>query len=419
VLLLGAAPAFGITQATVLDRAQRRIDRPVPYSQTKYYAGYRTDCSGYVSMCWATGSSYNTRTFHQVTHRIAVDELRPGDALLKKGYHIRLFYGWLDDAHTTYISYESAYGRIAGCRLHSIAEDLRYGYVPVRYDRMTSTPTGGNVLKNPSFDTWPRAWSSAPEQPAWWQTSGGEWFDTLALRRKSVYRTARNSLQLMNLSDDPTAYTELAQTAAIVPGARYRLNGWAITDNDPKGIELGLTYLDAYGNPVNEARTAGDGWGVNPRTFKMMSVILTAPPEAVTARVTVRLAGGSIETSAGPLAGTKAIVDDLSLARPQVVVTAKASRPTAYTGTRVSLSGTVSPNRAVGMPAVVYVQRPGSGWSKLATITVEPSGSAGSWRRTFTFTRSMPRGTYRFRTYVPRIPDYLGATSPSASVRLR
>ena len=102
-VLLGASQAFAITRATVLDRAQRRIDLPVGYSQSKYYAGYRTDCSGYVSMCWATGSSYNTRTFYQVTHRISVADLRPGDALLKKGYHIRLFYGWLDDAHTTYI----------------------------------------------------------------------------------------------------------------------------------------------------------------------------------------------------------------------------------------------------------------------------------------------------------------------------
>jgi hypothetical protein len=223
----------------------------------------------------------------------------------------------------------------------------------------------------------------------------------------------------MNLSDDPTAYTELAQTAAIVPGAKYRLNGWATTAYDPRGLELGLTYLDSFGNPVNEARTTGDAWGVNPTTFKMMSVILTAPPEAVAARVTVRLAGGSVETTAGPLAGTKAVLDDISLARPQVVVTAKTSRSTAYTGTTVKLSGAVSPRRAVGMPAVVYIQRPGRAWSKLATVTVDPSGSAGAWTRSFTFTRSMPRGTYRFRTYVPRIPEYLGATSASVSVRLR
>ena len=111
---LGATSALAITRNTVLYRAQRRVDMPVPYSQAKRYAGYRTDCSGYVSSCWATGTSWNTRTFFRVTHRISVSELRPGDAMLKKGYHIRLFYGWVDDAHTSYVAYESANGQVAG-----------------------------------------------------------------------------------------------------------------------------------------------------------------------------------------------------------------------------------------------------------------------------------------------------------------
>jgi len=418
-VLLGASQAFAISRTTILERAQRRIDRPVPYSQSKYYAGYRTDCSGYVSMCWATGSSYNTRTFYKVTHRIAVGDLRPGDALLKKGYHIRLFYGWLDDAHTQYISYESAYGKIAGCRIHSIAEDLGYGYVPVRYDRITYGPTSGNVLKNASFDTWARAWSSAAEKPAWWQTNADPWGPSIAVHRKSVYRSPLNSLQLKNPSADPGSFSELSQTAAVVPGAKYRLTGWATTANDPAGLELGLTYLDPNGNPIAQSLATGDACGANPTTFKMMSVVLTAPPEAVAARVTVRLAGGSIDTSSGPVAGASAILDDLSLARPQVSVSAKTSRTTARTGTTVTLSGVVTPKSAVGRPAVVYIKKPGASWTRLATVTVEPSGSAGAWKRKVTFKRSMPRGKYRFRTTVPAIPEYLGATSASVSVRLR
>ena len=36
------------------------LDAQVPYSQSKYYGGYRTDCSGFVSMCWDLGTSTDT-----------------------------------------------------------------------------------------------------------------------------------------------------------------------------------------------------------------------------------------------------------------------------------------------------------------------------------------------------------------------
>jgi hypothetical protein len=98
--LLSAPGAQAITRDAVLTRAQAWVDSPVPYSQSKYHLGYRTDCSGYVSMCWSTGTSWATSSFGAVTHRIPTAQLRPGDAMLKKGYHIRLFEGWVDATHT-------------------------------------------------------------------------------------------------------------------------------------------------------------------------------------------------------------------------------------------------------------------------------------------------------------------------------
>jgi len=204
-----------------------------------------------------------------------------------------------------------------------------------------------------------------------------------------------------------------------VPGAKYRLNAWAMSAHDPRGVELALAYVDSYGDEVGVSRTTGDVSGVNPTSFRLMSVVMTAPPTAIAARVTVRVAGGSVETSTGPVAGTSVVLDDMSLARPQVYVTTKANRTTAYRTTTISLSGVVAPASAVGSPAVIYMQKPGSSWSKLATVTVGPAGSAGAWRRSYTFKRTMPSGTYRFRAYVPAIPEYLGATSSSASVRVR
>src|SRR5262245_56574165 len=39
------------------------LDANVPYSQSKSRGGYRTDCSGFVSMCWELGQSYTTADF--------------------------------------------------------------------------------------------------------------------------------------------------------------------------------------------------------------------------------------------------------------------------------------------------------------------------------------------------------------------
>lgn len=75
------------------------LDADVPYSQSRQYEGYRTDCSGFVSMCWELDQSYPTSTFYAGDGDANVlgsfDELAPGDALVKNG-HMVLFLGWND-----------------------------------------------------------------------------------------------------------------------------------------------------------------------------------------------------------------------------------------------------------------------------------------------------------------------------------
>lgn len=312
--LLGATNALAIGRDTVLARAQSWVDAPVKYSQSKYHLGYRTDCSGYVSMCWKTGTSWSTRSFHAVTKRIKTSQLLPGDALLKKGYHIRLFYGWTDATHTQYVAYEAG-TTVAVCRIHSIADDLHAGYVPTRYKRITNSPKPANLLQNGSFNVWARSWGAQPEQPVWWQVSG-PWWQMLVAHRKDAYRSARNSLQLINPSEDPSDCTELTQSVPVVAGATYRLSAWAETAFDPSGLELDLAYLDAAGQPLAQASTTGDRSSITGSAFREMSAASTAPTAAVTAVVTVRLAGGdSSETTGSVVPGTSATLDDLSLTR--------------------------------------------------------------------------------------------------------
>jgi hypothetical protein len=88
----------------------------VPYSQTTIRnPGYRTDCSGYVSMCLDLPGPGLT-TVSLVTggyiHEITPDELLPGDLVGRCGPgtegdagHVVVFDRW-DQGHTTYWAYE-------------------------------------------------------------------------------------------------------------------------------------------------------------------------------------------------------------------------------------------------------------------------------------------------------------------------
>ncbi len=316
LVALGPASALAISRNSVLARAQTRIDSPVKYSQKRRYLGYRTDCSGYVSMCWKTKTSWSTRSFKSVTRRISVSQLKPGDALLKRGYHIRLFYGWVDEAHTQYVAYEAGSGLVGVCRVHSIAEDLRAGYKPTRYRRITDSPASANLLHNGSFDVWARSWSGGGS-PVWWQTSGTWWQPSAsAVQRKDLFRSARSSLLLRNQGSLPEADAELSQSVPVLPSATYQLTVWATTVGDPGALELSLEYLNAAGESVARTVTSGDESGVDGSTFKAMSVQLASPPDAVRALVTIRLAGTApTEDQSTTAPGNSVTLDDVSLVR--------------------------------------------------------------------------------------------------------
>lgn len=420
VALAIAPNAYAISRDSVLSRAQGWADRPVKYSQSKYHLGYRTDCSGYVSMCWATRTSWSTSTFHAVTHRIKVSQLKPGDAMLKRGYHIRLFYGWLDDAHTTYIAYESGYGKVAAVRLHSLASDLAAGYVPVRYDRISDSPASTNVLRNHSFNTWPQEWSSAPERPAWWSVSGPG-YATFAARRKDVYRTARNSLLLANPSTSAEDSAEMSQTVAVVPGFNYTLSAWIRTPSEPAKLSARFAYFDALGRTLAETSTAGSAWGLGNAAFRRVYAQLMAPPGAVKAQVLVSLAGGvTTDTATGlPITGTSATLDDVTLTRPRVAVGIGASARSVRRGRTVTLKGSVAPTSAVGARVSVYVAPPGKSWRRCAKTSVVSAGNSAAWSFKYRTSKRWRRGAYRFRVVAPAVPGYLSATSKIVSVRAR
>jgi len=138
VALLGLLPttAHAITRTDVLNRAHGWVAKKVRYSQSSTFAGYRRDCSGFVSMAWKLGRSYTSRTIHSVAVRIPLSHLRPGDAVHTPG-HVAIFVKWANKARSAYVAMEeSTWGRPA---LHHV-RPLGRGATALRYHGIEEAP---------------------------------------------------------------------------------------------------------------------------------------------------------------------------------------------------------------------------------------------------------------------------------------
>lgn len=422
-VLSGATPAAAISRNTVLSRAQTWMDAQIPYSQTTYYKGYRTDCSGYVSMSWRTGFSYSTRSFHSVSTSIAVEALKPGDALHKVG-HIRLFYGWLDDSHTLYMCYEQT-GPTLKSSIRSVADDLAAGYHACRYRHITDSAPSRNLLRNPAFDVWAKPWGEWVVRPVWWTVDGSN-ETTLGIRRKGVSRSGNNSFELMNTSEDPASYTVMSQVVTVTPETTYAVSAWIRSASGLGALRVSVDYLNPAGASVARLRTYGNSWPLGADSFERVTFALKSPADAVRARVVIRLAGGTTVIGTETVPGTSAIIDDVALLQPYSSVSMARSRSSAYIGTKVRLSGVLSASPsavstiAVGRPVTVMVMKPGTSvWVKHHDHTTYLSEGQAIWRCAYTFRRGMKKGTYRFKVDVPAFGDFLGSTSSTVTVTLK
>lgn len=126
---------------TAIERGLAWYDARVPYNQSRSHEGYRTDCSGFVSMCWETGTSYTTASFAAgtaVQHLASYSDLLPGDALLYRTSgegHVMLFAGWADSGHSNACVIEER-STALGMQFHTRAVSSLHsiGYKPIRSD---------------------------------------------------------------------------------------------------------------------------------------------------------------------------------------------------------------------------------------------------------------------------------------------
>lgn len=118
LLTLVATPALGMSRSLVMARAQRWVDVAIPYSQTGWAdeigttvnspsAGWRRDCSGFVSMSWNLAKpGASTRTLAGYSTAVTKESLQPGDALVAYNNHAVIFGGWADAQRYSYYAYE-------------------------------------------------------------------------------------------------------------------------------------------------------------------------------------------------------------------------------------------------------------------------------------------------------------------------
>lgn len=141
-------PAAGaITRSEVMQRANSWVHKRVRYSQSGYSGGYRRDCSGMVSMAWGLGKSYTSSNIASRATRIGFNELKPGDALLRRGRHVEIFGGWKDRRQRTFYALEQVgWGQVASKRV----KDIPRGAVAIRLKGIQDAPTNLMVASVPA-----------------------------------------------------------------------------------------------------------------------------------------------------------------------------------------------------------------------------------------------------------------------------
>ncbi|WTW93821.1 peptidoglycan-binding protein [Streptomycetaceae bacterium NBC_01309] len=155
-----------VTRDQIIERAQSWSDVVVPYSQSGYRGGYRTDCSGYVSMAWGLAQNAWTGNLADYAAPISKSDLKPGDILLfhnaanpMRGSHVVIFERWTDSSRASYVGYEQTQPGTKHRTIPYAYFNYSSGYKAYRYKNVvegggtgggTTTP-GTTVPGTPAF----------------------------------------------------------------------------------------------------------------------------------------------------------------------------------------------------------------------------------------------------------------------------
>lgn len=129
-----SAPPTSGDRAAIVARGKAWVDARIPYSMSRYHDGWRTDCSGFISMAWnlrsSSGGKINANTsslWNYATQFTDINSLKPGDAINSSARggatgganHVVLFVKWTDQSQHKFLAYEekgTAYGTVASTK---------------------------------------------------------------------------------------------------------------------------------------------------------------------------------------------------------------------------------------------------------------------------------------------------------------
>ncbi len=171
-----------ITRSEIIARADTWMHPPVPYNQDANKDGYRTDCSGYVSMAWKLPQNLWTGNLDQVGVPIGYNDLKAGDMLLYhnladpvNGSHVVLFERWTGAVGGDFYIYEQS-PPATKHRLWSQAGYSRSLFKPFRY-KNTVEDSLGNGLSSVVYGGVLRFFGRGMDGQLiqYYQDSGGVW----------------------------------------------------------------------------------------------------------------------------------------------------------------------------------------------------------------------------------------------------
>jgi hypothetical protein len=140
-LQLVAAPT--VTRSQMIANARTwnpGTPQRIPYSQTAYHNGYRTDCSGYVSMTLGLpqpGTNTVGLASSQFSRPISIPELQTGDLMIDAlgnnvTRHVVIFEKWANSAKTAYWAFEQRGSFGTDYRVRSYGLEPGSEYKPYR-----------------------------------------------------------------------------------------------------------------------------------------------------------------------------------------------------------------------------------------------------------------------------------------------
>ncbi|MGA5299514.1 FG-GAP-like repeat-containing protein [Nucisporomicrobium flavum] len=294
------SPGSAISRSEIITRAETWVAAAVPYSMDAYYGGYRTDCSGFVSMALRTNGSYWTGNLNEIGKPVAFTDLRPGDFMNyhnpadpNNGSHVVLFDKWVGAVGGDFWIYEQTKPHTLHRKWSQTSGRVLSNYKPMSYINVQDSAAGGVAAGDVTGDGYADVLGRRPDGTLWLYPNGGAgsstapygpiqqvgvgWQSISTFRVADVTGDGKGDIVATRPDGALVLYVHGGDNSAPYSTGRVIGEGWAqfsqITAADVTGDGKadilavspdGILRLYAHGgdnnSPYSTGRVVGEGW---------------------------------------------------------------------------------------------------------------------------------------------------------------